>query len=54
MGIEVVQVVLLNVSAVGSIQRETLLVVVATLREARHERQLVRRVVFKGPERVEP
>ena len=54
MGIEVVQVVLLNVSAVRRIQRETLLVVVPTLREARHEGQLVGRVVLQGPERVEP
>ena len=54
MGIEVVQVVLLNVSAVSRIQRETELVVVPVLGEAGHKGQLVGRVVLQGPERVEP
>ena len=54
MSIEVVQVVLLNVSAVSRIQRETELVVVPVLGEAGHKGQLVGRVVLQGPERVEP
>lgn len=54
MSIEVVQVVLLNVSAVSRIQRETEAVIVATHGEAGHEGQFVGRVVLQGPERVEP